>query len=151
MSRLKPQIVEENNGDQKLTLDELIPQYGFNKRELDAYKKLCDRDNAKIKEIMLEADEKEHEAGDYIAKVIVSERENMNEEILLSLFSSVPGFVSVSDKYNIVKTKPYIDFDALENAIYNEALTSEQLLEMNKAKEVKEVVTLRVTRKGDKK
>ena len=151
MSRLKPQIVEENNADKELTLDELIPQYALNKSEADAYKKLCDRDNAKIKDIMLKADEKKHEAGDYVATVTVSERATMNEEMLLSLFTSVPSFVSACAKYNIVKTKEYIDFDALENAIYNDGLSDEQLAEIAKAKEVKEVVTLKVSKKKEKK
>lgn len=137
--RLKPQIVEENNGDRELTLDELIPQYAMNKSEADAYKKLCDRDNAKIKDIMLKADEKEHEVGDYKATCTVSERESMNEEMLLEIAHQF----GISE---IVKTKEYIDYDALENAIYNGRISQYILLEMDKAKEVKEVVTLRVTR-----
>ena len=139
MSRLKPQI-ENENIKRELTLDELIPQYALNKTELDSYKKLCDRDNAKIKSIMLEADEKEHTAGDYVAKVTVSERESMNEEMLLEIAhtSGIP---------EIVKTKEYIDFDALEDAIYNGRIPQEVLLEMNKAREVKEVVTLKVSKK----
>ena len=46
----------------------------------------------------------------------------------------------------IIKTKEYVDFDALEKAIYNGLLPGETLLEMDKAREVKEVVTLRVTK-----
>ena len=150
MSRLKPQIIEENNNDQELTLDELIPQYALNKSEFDAYKKLCDRDNAKIKDIMSKADEKTHIAGGYKATYTVSKRETMNEDVLLSLFTSVPSFVAIAENYGIVKNKPYIDFDVLEKVIYNGQLTNEQLVDISKAKEVKEVVTLRVSRvKGE--
>ena len=145
--RLKPQLVEENNGDKELTLNELIPQYALNKSELDAYKKLCDRDNAKIKDIMLKADEKEHESGDWVAKVNVSERVTMNEDILISLFTSVPAFTVINESFGIVKTKEYIDFDALENAIYKDSFSDEQKNEIAMAKEVKEVVTLKVSRK----
>ncbi len=149
--RLKPQIVEENNNDKELTLDELIPQYALNKAEADAYKKLCDTDNAKIKDIMLKANEKKHEAGDYIATVSVSERTTMNEEMLLSLFTSVPSFSAINSMYGIVKTKEYIDFEALENALYKDALSDDMLEDIGRAKEVKEVVTLKVTKRKEKK
>ena len=125
---------------QSETLEELIPRYALNKSELDAYKKLCDTDNAKIKDIMLQSQEKKHEAGDYVATVTVSERETMNEEMLLEIAHhyGIP---------EIVKTKEYIDFDALEDAIYNGRIPQDILLQMNKARQVKEVVTLKVSKK----
>lgn len=125
---------------QNETLEELIPRYALNKSELDAYKKLCDTDNAKIKEMMLQSQEKKHEAGDYVATVTVSERETMNEEMLLE----IAHHYGVSE---IVKTKEYIDFDALEDAIYNGRIPQDILLQMNKARQVKEVVTLKVSKK----
>lgn len=128
------------------TLNELIPRYAQNKLELDSYKKICDKENAEIKAIMTDLVLPTHEAGGYKATCTVSERENLNEEILLSLFSSVPGFVQISNDYGIIKNKPYIDFDALEKAIYDEKLSNEQLLELNKAKEVKKVTTLRISK-----
>lgn len=127
-------------------LDTLIPQYAANKSELDGYKKICDKENAQIKAIMKDFVVTNYEAGGYKATYSVSNRETMNEDILISLFTSVPGFVSVSENYGIVKNKPYIDFDALEKAIYDDKLTPDQLMELNKAKEVKEVVTLRVSK-----
>lgn len=132
-------------------LDSLIQRYAMNKTEFDSYKKICDKDNAEIKAIMLEGNINSRVAGDYKATCIVSQRETMNEDILLSLFSSVPGFVKISEEYGIVKQRPYIDFDALEKAIYDTKLSNDQLLELDKAKEVKEVVTLRVTKVKKKK
>lgn len=128
-------------------LDELIPQYAVNKSELDSYKKICDKENAEIKSIMTDLVLPSYDAGDYVATCSVSERESFNEEILISLFDSVPGFVKVCEQFEIIKSRPYIDFDALEKAIYDEALSKDQLLELEKAKEVKTVTTLRVKRK----
>lgn len=125
-------------------LDELIPQYASNKSEMESYKKICDRENAQIKSIMRDMDLSSYEAGGYKATYTVSERESMNEEMLLE----------IAHKYDIpeiVKTKEYIDYDALENAIYNEQISQDVLLEMNKAKESKEVVTLRVSKIKKKK
>lgn len=136
-----------------VSLDDIILRYATNKTELDSYKKLCDADNARIKEIMLAENLSEKKVEGYKATCTVSQRETMNEDVLISLFSSVPSFVGIADQYNIIKQKPYIDFDALEKVIYDGKLTKEQLLELDKAKESKEVVTLRVSKiknKGEK-
>ena len=131
-------------------LDDLIIRYAANKLEFDSYKKIVDKENAEIKAIMLSSKLDSHEAGGYKATCTVSQRETMNEEMLISLFTSVPGFVSVNNNYSIVKMKPYIDFDALENALYHNELTTDQMLDMDKAREVKEVVTLRLTKIKEK-
>ena len=127
-------------------LDTLIPQYAANKSELDNYKKICDNENAKIKSIMTDFVVSNYEAGGYKASCSVQQRESVNEEILLSLFQTVPSFAKLQDKYEIVKNKPYIDFDALEKALYDGAVSDEQIADIDKAREVKEVVTLRVTK-----
>lgn len=123
----------------KMNLDELIPQYAQNKAEMDSYKKICDSENAQIKALMADLDDPVYEAGGYKATYSVQERESMNEDILLD----IAHHFGLSE---IVKTKEYIDFDALEKAIYDGKISDDILLEMNKAKEVKEVVTLRVTK-----
>ncbi len=130
-------------------LDELIPKYALDKAEADSYKKICDKENAQIKAIMKDFAVQHYEAGGYKASYSVSQRETMNEEILLSLFTTVPGFVNVAESYGVIKTKSYIDYDALEKALYDSALTEEQIAALDKAKEVKEVITLRVTKKKE--
>lgn len=127
-----------------IDLDELIPQYALNKSELDSYKKLCDRENAQIKAVMKDFALQHYEAGGYKATYSVSNRETMNEEKLLDIAHNF-------GLHKIIKTKEYIDFDALEKAIYDGEISEEMLLEMDKAKESKEVVTLRVSKiKGEK-
>lgn len=125
-------------------LDTLIPQYAANKAEMDDYKKICDRENAEIKSIMRDFVVSSYEASGYKATYSVSERTSMNEEMLLDIVHNynIPG---------IVKTKEYIDYDALEKAIYDGEISEEILLEMDKAKTVKEVVTLRVSKVKQKK
>ena len=120
-------------------LDELIPRYAANKSELESYKKICDKENAQIKAVMKSFVVQNYEAGGYKASYSVSKRESMNEEMLLQIahMHGIP---------EIVKTKEYIDFDALERAIYNGQISDEVLMEMDKAKEVKEVVTLRISK-----
>lgn len=124
-------------------LDTLIPQYAVNKSELDSYKKICDKENAQIKELMKDFVLSNYTAGGYKASYIVQHRESMNEDVLLE----------IAHQYGIpeiVKTKEYIDFDALENAIYNGKISQDILVEMDKAKEVKEVVTLKLSKVKEK-
>lgn len=131
----------------KLTdLDELIPNYAMNKQELDSYEKLCKKENAQIKAIMSKFKTLSYEVKGYKASYSVSDRVTMNEEMLLSIFDTAS-----TKEMGIVKTKEYIDYDALENAIYNGLISKDMLLEMDKAKESKEVVTLRVTKIKPKK
>ena len=120
-------------------LDTLIPQYVTNKTELDGYKKICDRENAQIKKLMLTDNLSTYNVGQYKASCIVSTRESFNEEKLLE----IAHHHGISE---IVKTKEYIDYDALEDAIYKGRISSEIILEMDTAKEVKEVVSLRISK-----
>lgn len=128
-------------------LEKLIPQYAQDKLLLDTYKKTCDAENAEIKQLMLEENKSTFEADGYIATRTVSTRETINEEMLLQ----IAHYYGISE---IVKTKEYIDFEALEDAIYNGKISKDILIEISKAKESKEVVTLRVTKikakKGEK-
>lgn len=120
-------------------LNDLLARYAVNKNELDNYKKIVDRENAQIKSIMLDASLGEYSSDEYRAVCTVSQRETMKEDMLLEIAHKH----GISE---IIKTKEYIDYDALENAIYNDRISDEVLMEMDKAKETKEVVTLRVTK-----
>lgn len=122
-----------------MTLQELIPAYAENKAELDSYKKICDKENAEIKEIMLAEDLSEEIVDNYVAKITKSNRESFNEEKLLEIAHNE----GISE---IVKTKEYIDYDILEDAIYNGKISEDILLKIATAKEVKEVVTLKVSK-----
>lgn len=141
MARLN--VLESENvhaGEIEKQLDELIPIYAANKLELDSYTKLCKDENSQIKKLMAELNteyEGKYATGKYKASYSISKRETMNEDILLD----------IAHKYNIevIKTKEYIDYDKLESLIYNGNLSKDILLEMNKAKEVKIVETLRVS------
>lgn len=126
------------------TLDELIPMYAQNKAEFDNYKKICEGQNADIKRQLEELGEDEYTAGGYVAKRTVSERESMNEERLLEMLKkhNVPG---------VIKTKEYVDMDALESYLYNALMSDEMAADLASCREVKEVVQLRITKEKKKK
>lgn len=124
-------------------LDTLIPQYAENKSMLDDYKKICDKENKQIKELMTDDT---YEAGGYKATKSVQIRESLNEDRLLAIASQHRVFRDIG----IIKTKEYVDMEALESAIYKGMLDKETLMEIDKCRESKEVVTLRVTKIKEK-
>lgn len=120
-------------------LDTLIPQYAENKSMLDDYKKICDKENKQIKELMTDDT---YEAGGYKATKSVQIRESLNEDRLLAIASQHRVFRDIG----IIKTKEYVDMEALESAIYKGMLDKETLMEIDKCRESKEIVTLKVSR-----
>lgn len=125
-------------------LEKLIPVYYDNKQNLDFYKKECDAGNAEIKKLMAEQKIKDYEVDGIVAKYIIQNKESMNEEALLKLLKE-KGYT------NVIKTKEYVDMDALENALYHDEIDKDTVVEMDKCKEVKEVIQLRVSKKKVKK
>ena len=125
-----------------VTLDTLIPQYAENKSMLDDYKKICDEENKKIKELM---EEGSYETGGYKATKSVQVRETMNEDKLLDVLRHYTFGAEV------IKSKPYVDMDVLESLIYKGKLSKEVLMEIDKCRESKEVVTLRISKVKEKK
>lgn len=127
------------------TLDDLIPRYAENKSLLDDYKKICDEENKKIKDMM---EEGSYEANGYKATKSVQHRETMNEDKLLDIMRNHKDVAEVCE---LIKTKDYIDMDALESAIYKGKISNDILMEIDKCREVKEVVTLRISKVKEKK
>lgn len=130
--------------DEVLTLDELIPAYANNKAELDTYKKVCDTQNSEIKKRLEELGENEYSAGGYVAKRSVQKRESINEDRLLEVLvkHGVP---------EVIKTREYVDMDALEKYLYNNELSDELSADLDSCRETTEVVQLRLTKEKKKK
>lgn len=123
---------------------QLIPEYGNHKAELDEIDKICKAENAEIKRIMSEEGIDSLSAGGYKVSYSVSERQTMNEAKLLELLHR---YIKNSDNIpGIIKTREYVDMDALESAIYNGAIPKEVIIEMDNCREKKQVATIRVSK-----
>lgn len=120
-------------------LDTLIPQYAENKQLLDDYKKICEKENSEIKELIKEGS---YETNGYKATVTVQHRESFNEDKLLDVLQKDRIYRDLG----IIKTKEYVDMDALESVIYRKMLSGKQLMDIDKCRNSKEVVTLKVSR-----
>lgn len=128
-----------------IPLDELIPLYVQNKNELDSYTAICKQENESIKAQMLELGKEVHSVGGYTAKRTVSYRETLNEDRLMAVILKH----GIKD---VIKTKDYVDMDALENYLYHNMMSDTLATDLESCKSKTEVVTLRITKdkkKGD--
>lgn len=123
-----------------MELKELIPVYYDNKQNLDFYKKQCDAENAKIKELMAEQKITDFEVDGITAKYVIQNKESMDEDRLLILLKE-RGYE------NVIKTREYVDMDLLEDALYHDTIDKDTIVEMDKCKNVKEVIQLRVSKR----
>lgn len=123
-------------------LGELIDKYAINKNELDSYKKLCDEDNKKIKDMMIEADLKNWSTSSFKASCSTSVRQTFDEGKLIMFFKSE----NIPDSLGIIKTREYIDEDALEAAIYNGLIPEETVKHIGDYMTEKTVYTLKVSK-----
>ena len=115
-------------------LDDLIPLYYEHNELVKKHKKVADKANKEIKKIMAEQGITEFATNGLVATVSVSERVDLMEDVLMEKIKEL-GIEG------IIKTKEYIDMDALETALYNGLINPAMLAQ---AQTKKEVVTLRV-------
>lgn len=146
MPRKRLQVAEEVN------LEELITKYADDKEQLDSWKKVCDEENSKIKDVMVNDDSLCAErgkkwvkqSGSVIATVTMKKKETVNEDRLLDVIR----LMGIS---GIIKTKEYVDMEALEAAMYRGELTKDQLLQLDTCREIKFSPELRISKaKEDK-
>ena len=123
------------------TLDEMIKIYSTEKEEADKIKKVVDEYNAKIKETMKEMDITEYSANGLKASISITTKEDFNELQAIEILRQV---LEPEEFSNIVKTKEYLDFDALENATYTNKINPTLLKPCVTPKSP--IITLRVTK-----
>lgn len=132
-------LTEETTMRSPLTLDELIPQYASDKSELDSYTKICKEENEKIKAALVDLGENEYSAGGYTVKRMVAVKESMNEAKLLEVLRQ--NGIDVA-----IKTKEYVDMDALEAYLYNNIPSADLARQLESCRTTTETVQLRLSK-----
>lgn len=127
-----------------VNLEELIPQYAFNKGELDSYTKICKEENEQIKAALVELGENEYSTSGYTVKRIVAVKESMNEAKLLEVLKQ--NGIDVA-----VKTKEYVDMDVLEAYLYNNTPSADFARQLESCRTTTETVQLRLSKAKEKK
>lgn len=123
-----------------MDLNTIIPHYYEMKQELDNLDKTCKAENADIKREMERRKITDFSIGDLTAKYIVKKRETMDEDALIKLLKS-------HNYFECIQTKEYVDMDILESMLYKNKIDTDTVVEMDKCKNVKETIELRVTKK----
>ena len=130
-------------------LDELVLGYARHKAEEGELKKVCDSENAQIKDIMFNEKLSKYEVEGWQVNYIESTREKMNEDKLLDLLKK--SFTKKQlKKMKLIKTVEQVDESALENAIYNNLVGADFVASMASCKESTVVTSLRLTQKKGK-
>lgn len=140
MARKQFDSVPEQSPKEK-EINEAVIQYFDDKQSEKELKESISIGNELIKNYMASINSKSKMFGDYKVTVSVQDRSTFNEAKLLQFLWSIDNLPE-----GLIKTKEYVDMDVLENAIYKGLISSEQLAEMQKCKDIKESVSLRVTK-----
>lgn len=128
-----------------LDLTYLVNTFGENNEKLKELKKVCDGKNAEIKEIMAAQNISAFNTDYFNATYIVKETVKVDEDKLLALLQEKGG--DTFRNLGIIKTKEYVDDDALEAAIYNSLIDKDLLLEIKNCSNTVKTPTLTVKKK----
>ena len=124
----------ENNGKFELRFYDTV----INEK---IYKDNASAENTLIKEMMHSLNINEFSTNAGTAKITEQTKETFIEDALIE-------FLKKNDIANdIVKTKEYDDFDALESAIYHEKISQDLVKQMTSCKETKTTTVLRISKK----
>lgn len=139
------EVAPKNNlGDLTDDLATLIESYILNKENEKIYKDNASIENTQIKEIMHDRNITEFSTSMGTATITEQQKETFIEEALIEFLKKN----NIAD--DIVKTREYVDFDALESAIYHEKISTNLVKEMASCKETKTITVLRISKKkGD--
>ena len=125
----------------KLDIDSLIDEYKASKDKENALKKSNADVSDKIKSYFMDNGIDKHSTDFYTATVTTTNKESLNDELAIEIIKeNLDGALLKS----VIKQKEYIDEDALEKLVYNGDF---DITKLEKAKIVKPVTTLRVTKK----
>lgn len=136
------------NSEQIDRLTELIDAFGEEKDQLKQLKDSSDKKNAEIKQLMQSCEVNSFGTHGFNATYFVKETTTVNEDKLLAMLQQRDG-----DRFRelgVIKTKEYVDPDALEAAIFNSAVDEDTLIAIKNCSTTVRTPTLVVKRKGGK-
>ena len=124
-------------------LSKAIDDYKEGKDKENSLKKENEEKNKEIKDYMISHNLTKSSSDKYTATLSTTNKESLNDELAIEIIKEHLGGALLN---SVIKTKEYIDEDALEKLVYNGDFDPTAL---SKAKIIKPVVTLRVTKKKD--
>lgn len=133
-------MARKNLEQKQLTLEDLVPLYGEQNTQLNTLKKTVDDLKTKIKTAIHDAKLTDTDIviSGWKCKLSVSDTSTMNEDRLLEF--------AKTHNLDIIRTKEYVDFDALEKLLYSGKISQDVVAEMESCKEPGTKETLRCTK-----
>ncbi len=127
-------------------LDNLVSHYGEIDSQIKTLSKELDSDKVTIKNIMEEQHYDDYTAGGYKVVRQVSYRTKYNEDKMLDILKRdwTERYGSMECPY--IKTKEFVDMDALEAVIYANELPNEVMTKLSDCQEKTEVVALKCSK-----
>lgn len=124
-------------------LSKTIDEYKEGKDKENALKKANEVKNKEIKDYMISHKMTTSSSDKYTATLSTTNKETLNEELAIEIIKEHLGGALLN---SVIKTKEYIDEDALEKLVYNGDFDP---VVLSKAKITKPTITLRVTKKKE--
>ena len=129
----------------QIQIEDLIEEFGKNKSELSELKTVVDEQSTQLKQFMTDNDITTAMSENYKVLLYTYQKQAMDTDKLLAVLK----------KHNlvdgIIKTKEYIDMDALESALYKNSFPNDVLMDIDKCKTSTDVTSIRLTKKKVKK
>lgn len=124
-------------------LAKVIDEYKDSKDKENALNKVNKQMNENIKAYMYEHDMKSANSDKYTATLSKTDKESLNDDLAIAIIKeNLEGALLNS----VIKTKEYIDEDALEKLVFNGQF---DITKLEKAKIIKTTYTLRVANKKE--
>ena len=124
-------------------LSKIIDEYKESKDKENALKKVNNSLSKRIKDYMHKHDMSSADSEKYTATLTKADKELLNEDLAIELIKeNLEGALLNT----VIKTKEYIDEDALEKLVYNGDF---DIIKLAKAKITETSYTLRVTRRKE--
>lgn len=117
----------------------MIPSYGEHNATVNATKKIADNENKQIKSIMQTIEIDSLSSNGYVATLEMRESKDFDEAKIMEL-----ALANKKVFKDIIKTKQYLDMDALESAIYNKTIPAKILTALNLCEIAKKTPVLHV-------
>lgn len=131
--------------------DALVADYGAIDTKVKELKKIQDDEKESIKATLTETNLSSYTAGGYTVTKVVSNREKLDEEKALVILKKDWIYKYGSMECPYIKTREYVDLDALENAIYVGDVDKETIKKLDECREVTTVISLKCAKEKPKK
>lgn len=122
-----------------MEITNIINEYAEKKEQFDKLKKECDKLSKQIKDVLRDDGDRVDYTTDLVSlKLTVSYRTSLNEDKAISILQGTDTGSAV------IKTKLYVDTDALEDLIYKEQVDADLMKKLQECIDTKRVETIRV-------